>query len=117
MKKKVQEKPGYPRSLTQKEMEELMEPLPDMGKEWDDKLKKYLNMMLYSEDRESIEIATRALSKLIDEKEKNHQTLKPPKKTLGFSRPMFSAEEELLSEEYAEKAAKKMHDALFNKEE
>ena len=53
----------------------------------------------------------------MDEKEKKYPVLKPSKKTLGFSRPMFSAKEELLSDEYAEKAAKKMYDALSNKEE
>ena len=42
MKKKKQEDPGYPRSLTQKEMEEaLMEALQDMEKEWEGILKKY----------------------------------------------------------------------------
>tara|TARA_B110000008_G_C16690307_1_gene452415 strand:- start:233 stop:589 length:357 start_codon:yes stop_codon:yes gene_type:complete len=118
MKNKTQEQ-GYPKSLTQEEMGEILEEgfTKVMGKEWDDKLKKYLNMMLHSEDRESIEIATRALSKLMDEKEKKYPALKPSKKTLGFSRPMFSAKEELLSDEYAEKAAKKMYDALPNKEE
>ena len=101
MKRKTQEEPRYPRSLTQKEMEEILEEesMKVMGKEWDDKLKKYLNMMLHSENRELIEIATRALSKLMDEKERKYQTLKPQKKTLEFSRPMFSAEEELISEE------------------
>ena len=100
-------------------MEEILEQesMKVMGKEWDDKLKKYLNMMLHSENRESIETATRALSKLMYEKEKKYQILKSAKKTLGFSRPMFSPEEELLSEEYAEKAAKKMSEALSNKDE
>ncbi len=117
IKKKTEKKPGYPKSLTQKEEEEVMDLSPDMGKEWDDNLKKYLNMMLYSDDKESIETATRALSRLLDEKEKKRLTLKSPKKTLGFSQPMFSAEEELLSDEYAEKAAKEMYDALSDKDE
>ena len=47
-----------------------------MGKEWDDKLQKYLHKMIYSKDRESIENATRALSKLMKEKEKSIQRVK-----------------------------------------
>ena len=39
-------------------------------------------------------------------------TQKSPTKKLRFSGPMFSVEEELLAEEYAEKAAKKMNEAL-----
>ena len=45
MKNKTQEQ-GYPKSLTQEEMEEILEEgfTKVMGKEWDDKLKKYLNI-------------------------------------------------------------------------
>tara|TARA_B100000686_G_C16174338_1_gene657857 strand:- start:208 stop:387 length:180 start_codon:yes stop_codon:yes gene_type:complete len=44
-------------------------------------------------------------------------TQKSPTKTLRFSGPMFSVEEELLAEEYAEKSAKKMNEALSHEEE
>ena len=39
LKKKMQEDPGYPRSLTQKEMEEILEEgfTKVMEKKWDDK--------------------------------------------------------------------------------
>ena len=123
MKKKKQEELGYTRSLTQKGLEEeFMEILQDMekedmGKEWEDKLDKYLDMMLHSKDKESQDEAQKALKKLMDEKEKKYPTQQSPTKKLGFSRPMFSEEEELRSEEYAEKAAKKMNKALSNKEE
>ena len=41
--------------------------------------------------------------------------MKPERKSLGFSKPMFSQEEEMLSDEYSEKAAKRMHKVLYSK--
>ena len=70
--KKMQAEPAYPRSLSEKDMEQIFEKVltEPMDKEWDDKLQKYLNMMIHSKDKESIEIATKALSKLMKEKDK-----------------------------------------------
>jgi hypothetical protein len=88
-----------------------------MGKEWEGKLEKYLDMMLYSKDKESQDVASKALKKLMDEKERKYPTQKSPTKTLGFSLPMFSQEEEMKADEYAEKAAKRINEALSDEEE
>ena len=119
MKRKTQEELGWPKSLLKKDLEEILTTIlgEPMGKEWDDKLQKYLHKMIYSKDRESIENATRALSKLMKEKEKKYPTRKASKGKLGFSGPMFSVEEEILSEEFAEKAAKELNEALSDQDQ
>jgi hypothetical protein len=73
-------------------------------------------MMLYSKDKESQDVASKALKKLMDEKERKYPTQKSPTKTLGFF-PMLSPEEEAKADEYAEKAAKKINEALSDEEE
>jgi hypothetical protein len=50
-------------------------------------------------------------------KKKKYEEKRAPKKTLGFSLPMFSLKDDLLAEEYAEKAAKRMNEALSDEEE
>ena len=100
--------------FTQKELEEFFEEIinneVDMGKEWDKQLQKYRNMLLYSKDKESIEKATDKLASLFE-------LLKKKEKISRFKGPMFSVKEEVLSDEFAEAAAKKMNKVLFPIEE
>jgi hypothetical protein len=101
--------PGYPKKLTQLEMEEaLNESLEDFNNrspEWHIQVDKYLHNLLYSDDKKLIDEATIFLEKL----------MKPERKSLGFSKPMFSQEEEMLSDEYSEKAGKRMYKLLYPK--
>ena len=73
--------------------------------EWNEQISKYLEMMIHSDNREEIIFAIEALGKLLE----------PEPKTLGFSKPMFSQEEEMLSDEYSEEAGKRMHKLLSRK--
>ena len=105
MKKRIN-KGHFPKQLTQTEMEEaLNEEMDNKSPEWKEQLSKYLEMMIHSDNREEIIFAIEALGKLLE----------PEPKTLGFSKPMFSQEEEMLSDEYSEKAGKRMHIFLFSK--
>ena len=105
MKKRIN-KDHISKQLTQTEMEEaLNEEMDNKSPEWNEQLSKYLEMMIHSDNREAIIFATEALKKLLE----------PEPKTLGFSKPMFSQEEEMLSDEYSEKAGKRMHKLLFSK--
>ena len=108
MKKRIN-KDHISKQLTQTEMEEALneaiEEMNNRSPEWNEQLSKYLEMMIHSDNREAIIFATEALKKLLE----------PEPKTLGFSKPMFSQEEEMLSDEYSEKAGKRMHKLLFSK--
>ena len=96
----------FPKQLTQTEMEEaLNEEMDNKSPEWNEQLSKYLEMMIHSDNREEIIFAIEALGKLLE----------PEPKTLGFSKPMFSQEEEMLSDEYSEKAGKRLHKLLSSK--
>ena len=108
MKKRIS-KVVIPKQLTQTEMEEALnkaiEEMNNRSPEWNEQLSKYLEIMIHSDNREAIIFATEALEKLLESEPK----------TLGFSKPMFSEEEERLSDEYSEKAAKRMHEVLYPK--
>tara|TARA_B110000438_G_scaffold63196_1_gene63695 strand:- start:56 stop:379 length:324 start_codon:yes stop_codon:yes gene_type:complete len=105
MKKRIN-KGHFPKQLTQTEMEEaLNEEMDNKSPEWNEQLSKYLEMMIHSDNREEIIFAIEALGKLLE----------PEPKTLGFSKPMFSQEEEMLSDEYSEEAGKRMHKLLSRK--
>jgi hypothetical protein len=105
MKKRIN-KDHIPKQLTQTEMEEaLNEEMDNKSPEWNEQLSKYLEMMIHSDNREEIIFAIEALGKLLE----------PEPKTLGFSKPMFSQEEEMLSDEYSEEAGKRMHKLLSRK--
>ena len=93
------------KKLIENGLNEALEEMNNKSPEWNEQLSKYLEMMIHSDNREAIIFATEALGKLLE----------PEPKTLGFSKPMFSQEEEMLSDEYSEKAGKRLHKLLSSK--